>query len=80
MTMMEYKCQIFHKILRWLIFSSEWMLSQIKVYQISCIDCIVTSRFGTNISLYFPWLPAPCTCDTWVHLAARPAKLICADI
>lgn len=27
------------------------MLSQIKIYQILCIDCIVTSRFGTNVPI-----------------------------
>ena len=28
------------------------MLSQIKLYQISCINCIATSRFGTNVPFY----------------------------
>jgi hypothetical protein len=34
-----------------MIFSPEWMLSQIKLNQISCIDCIATSRFGTNVPI-----------------------------
>ena len=45
-------CQTYHRFLRWMIFSLEWMVSQIKHYQISCIDCIVTSRFGTNVPFY----------------------------
>ena len=35
-----------------MIFSPEWMVSQIKLYQISCINCIAACRFGTNVPFY----------------------------
>jgi hypothetical protein len=41
-------CQTYHRFLRWLIFSPERRISQFRPYQISWIDCTVTSRFGTN--------------------------------
>jgi len=45
-------CQIYHRFLRWMIFSSEGIVSQVRLYQILCIDCTVTSPFGTDVLFY----------------------------